>query len=185
MNLKTDIQFFVNGPLVSNKVYNIFDLQTIVNTCDLAEPRHLTLRCYANIVPDTKQEPDKKSLLELIAQPRGNIFASLSFTASNKITTVADIRSYLNKKYGSVFNFEPYENTENKPAVLDYVHENNCTGLRDSKTGQATHYTIHTVQWHYLNNQDIIVDKDLKQIWPRKTGKFPVAIQKFFHVHVR
>ena len=185
MNLKTDIQFFVNGPLVFNKVRNIFDLQTIVNTCDLTEPRHLTLCCYANIVPETKPEPDKKDLLALIAPPRGNMVASLSFTASNKITTVADIRSYLNKKYGSVFNFEPYENTETKPAVLDCVHEQECTGLRDSKTGQATHYTIYTVQWHYLNNQDIVVNNELKQIWPRKTGKAPIPIQKFFHVHVR
>ena len=181
MNLKTNIEFYLNGPLVSNKIRNIEDLQTIVQTCDLTDPRHLTLTCRVSIVNDTKQKQHKPSILDLITtDPNSKEVSRLTFTAADKITTVADIRSYLNNKYGTTFNFEPYENTENKPAILDYVHENNCTGLRDSKTGAETHYTIHTVQWHYLNNQDIIVDKDLKKIWPRKTGKIPVEIQKFF-----
>ena len=186
MNLKANIQFYVNGPLVSNKVRNIYDLQTIVQTCDLTEPRHLTLTCRVNVVNDTKQTRHKPSILDLITtDPNSKEVARFTFTAADKVTTVADIRAFLNNKYGTTFNFEPYENTEHKPAILDYVHENNCTGLVDSKTGRPTHYTIYTVQWHYLNKQDIIVDKDLKQIWPHRTGKAPVAIQKFFHVHVR
>ena len=186
MNLKTEIEFYVKGPLVSNKVRNIYDLQTIVQTCDLTEPRHLKLVCYADIINVDKNQQKKSTLLELIAPATGKKeVASLDFIATNKITTVADIRLFLTNKYGTTFNFIHDENTEKKPAILDGVHENTCTGLRDSQTGQATHYSLHSVLWHYLNNHEIVVDNDLKQIWPRSTGKIPVAIQKFFHVNVR
>ena len=188
MKLKTEVEFSLKGPVVSDRVRNLYNVETILKKqYNLDRPCHLKLVCSAQVVRTDKKNQGEENLLDLIGETTHfTDLASLDFIVADKVTTVADIRSYLNEKYGRTFNFEPYENTENKPAVLDYVHEQECTGLRDSKTGQPTHYTLHTVQWHYLDNKDIVVKKDLTQIWPRKTGKVPIAIQKFFHViHVR
>ena len=93
MNLKTEIEFYVKGPLVSNKVRNIYDLQTIVQTCDLTEPRHLKLVCYADIINVDKNQQKKPTLLELIAPATGK-------RKSRRLTLSQQTKLQLSQTYG-------------------------------------------------------------------------------------
>lgn len=185
MNLVVNIEFYLSGPLVSNRVVDINSVKTILKTLDLTEPRPVKLTCYADIINTDKTDEKNDKSFSFITQPNGKEVDSLGFTVASKISTVADIRSELNKKYGQTFNFNPKIGTEDKPAMLDHILTRSGVGLRDSKTGRPTQWAYRSVSWHYLNDNDKIVSRDLEQIWPIGPNTILTAIQDFFKVNVR
>lgn len=79
--------------------------------------------------------------------------------------------------------FQPPINNENKnvPALIVGITPSMLTGfgLRKDIWSPATEFkTKPIVEWHKLNcDTDIVLNRNLKQIYPYKTGKIPKAIE--------
>ncbi|MBQ6736709.1 MAG: hypothetical protein IJQ90_04480 [Alphaproteobacteria bacterium] len=91
-----------------------------------------------------------------------------------------DVAEYLIKKYGQKFDFKPENFDLKTPMFLD-ICEHSSIGLRNSRTGAPTHMKWHTVDCEPLSEKDIVVDKNLNQLWPEKTGKLPVGLVELFN----
>ena len=183
MNLKIKTRFYVTDHTnMFREINSIADLKTIIQNYDLELPRIVKLECCANVIKTDEKDSINNLVqsFESLIAPRGQTIATLSFIVANKIPCVTDIRKYLKKQYGETFDFRPDIGANKKPAILDFVHEDSCTGLTDSKTGRETHYTLHSVQWHYLTPEEMIVNNKMKQIWPQAKNTIPMAIQNFF-----
>ena len=80
--------------------------------------------------------------------------------------------------------FQPPINNENKnvPALIVGITPSMLTGfgLRKDVWSPATEFkTKPIVEWHKLNcDTDIVLNRNLKQIYPYKTGKIPKAIER-------
>lgn len=76
----------------------------------------------------------------------------------------SDVRKYLIDYYGSTLNFTP--ESEFTPVIFNVIEEDKRTGLRNSKTGEPTYYTLYSVNWRPLTNQDVVVNEKMRQIYP-------------------
>lgn len=85
-----------------------------------------------------------------------------------------DIREILIKKYGSVLDFDNRKWDENKP-VCDF----NVVYDTKSTTDKTTLISRYSVCGRHVRKNDIIVDTNLKQIWPIRTNKAPIALKEF------
>ena len=104
------------------------------------------------------------------------------FYMADKISTVGEI-----KKENPNVKLSPavtHEEDLNAPAIKthssshDIVSLNKWSGKRDISTEE-------TQSWKKLNkNSDIVIDTNLNQIFPEKTGKIPVALTELLQ-HVR
>lgn len=106
---------------------------------------------------------------------------SIDFIVADKLMYPRDIREMLTQQYGSTFDFDKTKYDENKPVFFRGVSERTQYGLRNPKNGAPTQYTLRNVHCHPLSeNRDIVVDKNLGQIWPENEnkGKIPVALTK-------
>ena len=94
------------------------------------------------------------------------------FFVGNKLIYPVDIINFLTEQSGSPLDFDV--KAENKPVMLDGVHEQIIVGTRDKKTGALLpDKKVRSVKWHYLTNQEIFVDRNINQLWPRDTGEIP------------
>lgn len=91
-----------------------------------------------------------------------------------------DVVEYLIKKYGRRFNFKP-ENFDPKTPVFLDVSEHISVGTRISEFSMPSYKKWHTVNCKPLSEKDIVVDKNLNQLWPIATGKPPVGLLKLFN----
>ena len=97
---------------------------------------------------------------------------------ANKLAFPDDVRQVLKQKYNDILNFDMMQKWDEKqPVYFGGVTEKKLTGLLpSSQIGARCSYTMRSVNCRYLNNQDIIVDENLNQIWPEKTNKMPVSL---------
>lgn len=82
--------------------------------------------------------------------------------------------------------FEPVITSEkmNVPAIKKGTYTQHGIGLR-TRAGVAKQIPVSkTVMWHELTQEDTVINKDLKQIYPTVTGKLPVALTELLQ-HVR
>ena len=80
------------------------------------------------------------------------------------------------KKSYPKFDFYPKINSINLnvPAIQTDIHTDYCVGLREIGTFEPCVFPVSTtVFWHELDSNDIVVNKDMKQIYPKTTGKIP------------
>ena len=99
------------------------------------------------------------------------------FYVADDIKTDTQILADVQKKYDNVLNtWTPV----GKPAVLTAVFGKRVHVVFPSdKDAQPAKTPIQVVEWHILNpNKDIVVDRNLHQIYPVKTGAYPTMIQK-------
>ena len=102
----------------------------------------------------------------------------VNIIVADKLLYPNDVRTMLMEKYGSLLNFDNCIGTEVKPVFFGGVSKQEKYGLRDSKTGMPTHYTLRSVYCRYLNDQDIVMNKKMEQIWPAKTGIMPLELSQ-------
>ena len=99
------------------------------------------------------------------------------FIVFDKLTYPKDVREILTNKYGNVLDFDYQRKWDEKqPVFLDGFIENTQYGLRDSRTGAPTQYTLCTVVCYPLTDKHIVMDSNLNQIWPTKTGTMPKVL---------
>jgi len=92
----------------------------------------------------------------------------------DKLMYPADARRFLLKKYGRVFDFDVNEHEKNIPLRSLNVLEHQSVGLRTEHGPTNIHW--HSVYCEQARPQDIIVNPDLQQIWPQRTGTIPKAL---------
>lgn len=103
----------------------------------------------------------------------------LSMHICQKIMYPRDIRKILKQRYGSVLDLDS-QNLDAKLPVCDfYVSEQKQYGLRNPKTGAPTEHVLRHVCCRRANSNDLIVDKNLNQIWPTKTKQPPKELLEF------
>ena len=100
------------------------------------------------------------------------------FIVMNKLMYQQDVRKMLIKKYGSTLNLENKKLIDNIPVLFFGVVETGHYGLKD-KDGNQTTQTIRYVNCRHLTPKDIVLNKDFHQIWPIKSKKPLLALEKF------
>ena len=132
------------------------------------------------VVPDLPKETDKSGIISVSsAYPHPHVLKrdGFDFIVSDKLTYPKDVREILTKKYGNVLDFDYQRKWDEKqPVFLDGFIENTQYGLRDSRTGAPTQYTLCAVVCYPLTDKHIVMDSNLNQIWPIKTGTMPKAL---------
>lgn len=99
------------------------------------------------------------------------------FIVSDKLIYPRDVRMILQKKYNSTIDFDTNRKWDEKqPVFLDGIIENHRYGLRDSRTGAPTQYTMRSVVCYPLTDKHIVMDSNLNQIYPEQTGKMPTVL---------
>lgn len=102
------------------------------------------------------------------------------FIVADKIIYPYDVRVLLKEKYGSVLDLESKKLNNNIPVLYSGVTTEHQYGLKDDK-GRPTMIALHHVHCRNLTDKDIVVDKNLCQIWPSKSKKPLLALEKFLH----
>ena len=97
----------------------------------------------------------------------------ITFTVATKLIYPHDVRELLMKKYNSVFNFNNISLDKNTPVKNFYVSEKNSVGLKNPDTSDIY---FNWVICEQCGPTDVVVDKNLNQIWPKTTGTFPQTL---------
>lgn len=106
---------------------------------------------------------------------------TLSMWVTDEITSPKKI-----KQDAPTAKFEPVITNEktNVPAIKKGICTQYGIGLR-TRAGATKRVPVSkTVMWHELTQEDTVVNKDLKQIYPTATGKIPMALAELLQ-HVR
>lgn len=94
------------------------------------------------------------------------------FKVIDKFWTPFDIEKWLEKKFGTTYDFDKLRygsDFKNAPAIVE---------ARLFPSGQDKP----TIIWRPLNDIDVVVDKKLQQIWPVATKQAPVILRKLFEI---
>ena len=87
-----------------------------------------------------------------------------NFFVSNNIQYPRDIHALLLKKYGKSYDFSPLFDL-NTPMIITNITEEICGNKKYAN-----------VNWRALNNEDVVVNKNMHQIWPDTTGRCPADL---------
>lgn len=175
MNLVQNIVFEYSiggsGMPLSGEFTNFEDLKKVVNAGNSNDPTAKTLTVSRIIkIADTKKDNQATRRFSSFEHAENGIEVareSLSFVICAKLVYPCDISAFLKKKYGSSLNFASKDwAKKDKPVVFSGVHEQTRHGLRNPKTGMPTQYTLRNVNCRVLSEDDVVLDKDLNQIWP-------------------
>ena len=102
------------------------------------------------------------------------------FIVVDKLIYPHDVQAILMKKYSSTLNLENKKLIDNIPVLFFGVVETGHYGLKD-KDGNQTIQTIRYLNCRSLTPKDIVLNKDLYQIWPIKSKRPLLALEKFLH----
>ena len=94
------------------------------------------------------------------------------FKVIDKFWTPFDIEKWLEKKFGTTYDFDKLRygsDFKNAPAIVE---------ARLFPLGQDKP----TIIWRPLNDIDVVVDKKLQQIWPTATKHAPVSLIELFKI---
>lgn len=119
---------------------------------------------------------DKKDVLSRIEDEK------FTFYVVDQIIYAKDIKKMLLKNYNTTFNFN--EKNDKQPIVYMGIREYKRTGIAKFKPDFGivpTTYTLRSVVWYNLTDNDIVIDKNMHQIWPTKTNQVPKAIVDFLN----
>lgn len=179
MSLKSQVVFeeytnsFYNRVMVDTKFNNIEELkEKVKDVCRKDLPTELTVSRSVYII-----DTDKDSFpISPFNQPQELIKTQkISFTVTNKLWYPKDVLKFLNKTYNESFGFEKKGFDKKTPVIFDgsnLVYPEERTGMC-RPDGTPTSYSWKELYCRQATQNDIIVDHDLNQIWPKKTNKPP------------
>ncbi|MBP5707768.1 MAG: hypothetical protein J6W79_02105 [Alphaproteobacteria bacterium] len=102
------------------------------------------------------------------------------FIVADKLVYPYDVRVLLREKYGTILDLESKKLNNDIPVLYSGVTEHSQYGLKDEQ-GRPTIQTLRYVNCRNLTDKDIVVDRNLCQIWPTKSKKPLLALEKFLH----
>ena len=133
-------------------IYNLDQFKSYINSHDVRLPYKVSVACMLNITNERNNE---------ITQIKDD---ELVFYVADKISYPAQIHTHMQKYYDSEkYFFAPVP--DDAPGLLDAIVP---------EGGSAC------AKWHILTDNDIVVDKNLHQIWKTKTGEIPPVLLNFF-----
>ena len=166
----------VGGASIYQQIGGMEDLQEIAAKPNIVPQSGELIRKVSIVNMDKTQRHILNSVPSYNGHPVETSFEDGKFKFMFPILWYAgDVNKYLTERYGSVLNFNPSEESLDKP-ISFHVFHNNSIGLRNPKTGAPTEQVWRSVSWRYLGDFDVVVDANLNQIWPVATGKPPVAL---------
>lgn len=186
--MKTELKIIFTYNLSKEWFGEAGSVQTITEFKDLIKQKSdfvpYTAKIQRNIVKDLQKNTPENELFNPFNNDElkvGDFITTdnMSFMVKDKLLYPKDVRSILKEKYGNTLDFDKNID-ENTPVAYFYVTESERIGLRDALTGRPTSYTFRGVSYSLLTPKDIVVDTNLNQIWPVKTGKMPDALVKIF-----
>lgn len=166
----------------SSSFNTIDDLKLVIqNGLDYYKmPYTLNVTRAVQIVDTDLPNKNENDIISMsYVQPHPHILArdGFDFIVADKLIYPKDVRTILKNKYGNTIDFDTNRKWDEKqPVFLDGVIENTRYGLRDSNTGAPTQYTIRSVVCYPLTDKHIVINKNLSQIYPEKTGKIPTVL---------
>lgn len=98
----------------------------------------------------------------------------INFVVLDRILYPQEIRDALIKKYGGVLNFQPTDET--KPVLFYGVKSFKKPVFSGLKGEPVKHVNVFEVDYRCAQDNEIIVDSNLNQIWPEKTSKAPETL---------
>lgn len=104
---------------------------------------------------------------------------SIKFVIADKLLYPNDIRKILTQKYGNVLDFDNQKWNEDIPVLYSGVTKEERVGLKKPRTSGSTHCTLRHVNCRPLTLNDIVINKNLNQIWPKETNVYPEALRAF------
>lgn len=106
---------------------------------------------------------------------------ALPMWVTNEITSAKKI-----KKNTPNAKFEPNITAENMnaPAIKKGIYIQHSMGPKTGMETAKQNPASTTIVWHELTVKDVVVNKDLKQIYPTATGKMPTLLIELLQ-HVR
>lgn len=128
------------------------------------------------IVITVSEEFEKKSGFSTFYQMTKREY---NFYIADNIQTDAQIHGSISKQHPD--DIAEIPTPVNKPAILTGIYDKTymAGGLRGEFSRPHAVKVGKIVYWHVLNHKnDIVVDKNLHQIYPTKTGALPVVIQR-------
>jgi hypothetical protein len=103
-----------------------------------------------------------------------------TFFVAESIKTAAQLKKDCKKKYIKISSFTTENGMNGKaPAIVTYARDKTSIGLKKHMFDNDN-----TINWgkdincDRLNPEDIVIDHDMKQIFPKKTGKMPIVLEK-------
>lgn len=105
----------------------------------------------------------------------------LNLIVADELMYPMNVREFLKQKYNNTFGFENMNFSLNNeyPVYFSGILSREELGPISPTTGDRLTFTHHYIQCRQLTNFDIVVDKNLHQIWPIKTKKTPNVLTDF------
>ena len=102
---------------------------------------------------------------------------TLPLWVADEITNAKNIKK---SNQGAKFSPAITDKNMNVPAIQTGINTQHCIGMRKPGFHAAPHPipVSTTVAWHELGNTDIVVNKNMNQIYPTTTGKTPEILAK-------
>lgn len=98
----------------------------------------------------------------------------INFVVLDRILYPQEIRDALIKRYGGVLNFQP--TSETKPVFFYGVKSFKKPVFSEIKSEPVKHVNVFEANYRCAQDNEIIVDSNLNQIWPENTGKEPETL---------
>ena len=184
MNLESCVVFeysMVRGYLTESKHFKtLSELQCAIEKFK-ADLFTLTVSRIVMIIDkDSKKEPDGIERTFIPNTPEYKTVAfppeTITFSVTQKLMYPDDVRKLLVQKYNCVFDFDNTRREENIPVRSFHANEHSSIGLRDKQTGAPSNISWLTITCDQCRPTDIVIDKNLHQIWPETTGTFPQTL---------
>ena len=102
----------------------------------------------------------------------------LKFIIADKLAYPHDVGVLLKEKYGTTLDLRSKKLNKDMPVLYSGVNEDHHFGLKDSM-GRQTIQVLRSVKCRNLTEKDIVLDKNLCQIWPTKSKKPFLALERF------
>ena len=107
---------------------------------------------------------------------------TLDMYVDDRVKTAADIKSFLVRKFNSVCGFNITPGQENiSPVIITSMLTLNRCGIMANNPNVEQHWQEHRVNVATPQpKRDVIVNRNLKQIWPHAADNLPVRLRAFF-----
>lgn len=176
-----------NNSGIGDSFNTLQELKNIIKSAEYTTPFQIDIQRQINIC-----DTDARDKVFIHNKDTAFIYdQNVNIIVADKLMYPNDVRMILMEKYGSILNLNNCISTDVKPVLFSGVDKETKFGLRknmrsgmnsidlsDSAIGNPTKYNLYHVHCRYLDNKDIVMNKNMEQIWPAKTGVMPLELSQ-------
>lgn len=166
----------------NGEVPSLKDLQKVIKSVKNDLPFMVCIERKVNII--NKDEPIPKEMHTLASRLGGtdeyttvHLKEHFNFIVADNLMYTNDVRKILEKQYGNTLDLDNKRLIEEDPVFYSGVVQDHHVGLRD-KNGNPTTQTLRWVICRNLQPNDIVLNRNLREIWPNKTNKVPSELRE-------